>query len=856
MLAATLSTHAYDARFYAVEMSVRAQASPPALIFSWPQAEYARQYSVRRKAPADGSWGNATTLPGTATGFSDASITAGVAYEYEVQLESTEPAPEGGSIKAYGYALAGLNVLEKERRGRVLLLVDSTVVSAITQELAEYRSDLTGAGWDVAQREVSRSASVVEVKNVIRSEHNSGGGLRSVVLIGHVPVPYSGNIAPDMHSGHRGAWPADSYYADLDGIWTDQSVSVMSVDNAENDNLPGDGKFDQSALPSPTELEIGRIDFWALPAFQNRTEDDLLRQYFRKNHQFRHRQFTAPRQGLIRDNFSDLDGDAPAVDAWRHYGTFFGPNTTREVGLGGFFPTLANEGFLWAYGCGGGANDKADGVGSTADFAASDPRAVFLMLHGSYFGDWNYPDNFLRAALASPSFTLASIWSGLPHWFLHHMALGETIGFSARLSQNNRGFYKSHRNFSAGEVHVSLIGDPTLEMFPVAPPANLNAIAAADVQLRWEASSDQNILGYHIYHSLMQNGPFTRVTPEPIAATAFAHSVAPGLHYYMVRAIKLEKTGSGTFRNLSQGIFKSVSKSTGGISTPPAVSVAVLDSEASEFRANAGSFRFTRDVVDGNALTVQFSLSGTAQNGIDYLAVEGTAIIPAWTANVTVLVYPRSDDAIEGDESVTIQLSESASYQPSPQNTASFLIRDHVANQRPAISSMADLSVAPGTAFVEAPFTISDSELPASQLSVRGVSADQTIIPDANIQFGGSDGNRTVKIIPVSGITGTARITVVVSDGALEGMQSFNVNVEAALAIDHPILRSVSYDAGECTLRFTGTPGSQCRVDASSDAATWSTLGQVTVNATGDGQFIDTRTTTSTSKIYRLVALP
>ena len=77
------------------------------------------------------------------------------------------------------------------------------------------------------------------------------------------------------------------------------------------------------------------------------------------------------------------------------------------------------------------------GVGSTSDFAANDPQVVFTMLFGSYFGDWDSQDNFLRAALATPTYTLACVWAGRPYWYFHHMGLGETIGFSARVSQNN-----------------------------------------------------------------------------------------------------------------------------------------------------------------------------------------------------------------------------------------------------------------------------------------------------------------------------------------------------------------------------------------------------------------------------------
>ena len=72
------------------------------------------------------------------------------------------------------------------------------------------------------------------------------------------------------------------------------------------------------------------------------------------------------------------------------------------------------------------------------NFAASDPQVVFTMFFGSYFGDWDSQNNFLRAALATTNYTLTSAWVGRPYWHFHHMALGETIGFSTRVTQNNQ----------------------------------------------------------------------------------------------------------------------------------------------------------------------------------------------------------------------------------------------------------------------------------------------------------------------------------------------------------------------------------------------------------------------------------
>ncbi|HEX7863039.1 MAG TPA: fibronectin type III domain-containing protein, partial [Verrucomicrobiae bacterium] len=654
------TSFALDAREYAVEISVEVLSSPFALRLNWQPSSIARTYTIRRRPFGTTDWGGAiATLPGTATQYTDTAVSSGNAYEYEVQLETT--VRNSGWVYAYGYVLAGGNVAWPDLKGKVILIVDDVAAGSLGNEIAAFQRELLAAGWFPIRRDLSRTTSVPEVKNIIRAEYNADpGNVRSVILFGNVPVPYSGNIAPDLHESHRGAWPADAYYAEMNGNWTDNSVNVISGDYAANNNTPGDGKFDQSQIPTSVELEIGRIDFADMPAFSGRSEVDLLRNYLKKNSDYRRRVFTATPRMLVRDNFGDLSGDAPAVDAWRHYRQMFGPGAVREVGPNGFFSTLQNESFLWAYGGGGGGLTKADTIGTTWDFAAQNPRAVFLILHGSYFGDWNTRDNFLRAAIGSQSYTLASIWSGLPHWFMHPMGLGRSIGHSTRISQNNINEYRNYQNFAAQQVHIALIGDPTLENYPVIPPSNLSGTAGgANVNLNWSASSDQNVVGYFVYHSANANGPFQRITGSPVA-TSYAHAIGIGTHHYMVRAVKLERTGSGMFYNYSQGIFTSVTKSSGG--ALPVVTISADDANAAEPGTDPGTFKLVRNVADASPLTVDLLIGGTAQNGTDYRSLSGSAQIPAGSTTETISIVPLTDNLIEGEETVTIEIKLGSAY--------------------------------------------------------------------------------------------------------------------------------------------------------------------------------------------------
>jgi len=57
------------------------------------------------------------------------------------------------------------------------------------------------------------------------------------------------------------------------------------------------------------------------------------------------------------------------------------------------------------------------------------------MLFGSYNGDWDNTNNILRTALAAATHPLAVMWAGRPFWQVHHMALGEDMGYATLLSQ-------------------------------------------------------------------------------------------------------------------------------------------------------------------------------------------------------------------------------------------------------------------------------------------------------------------------------------------------------------------------------------------------------------------------------------
>jgi hypothetical protein len=577
-----------------VELIAAVQASPPQITLYWVGNAGATEYTLYRKLKTGTAWGSPiATLPGTATEYVDDSVETGVSYEYKVVRTAT-------NYTGYGYINAGIEIPVIEQRGILILVVDDTFSEPLSDEIKRLINDFEGDGWQVIQYNVSRTAAVTEVKGLILSAYNADPeNTKAVFLFGHVPVPYSGNINPDGHPDHKGAWPADVYYAEMNGTWTDATVNTTNATDPRNHNTPGDGKFDQSILPSDVELQIGRVDFANMPAFSS-PEEELLKNYLDKDHAYRQKEFTAIHRGVIDDNFGYFSGEAFAASGWKNMGPLVGPG---NVIAADYFTTMTGNSYLWSYGCGGGWYQGASGVGSTADFANSDLQGVFTLLFGSYFGDWDTPDNFLRAALAQGKM-LTNAWSGRPHWQFHHMALGENIGYDVRVSQNNSNLY--YANYGSRFIHIALMGDPTLRNDVVAPVSNVIA-TTTDIycNITWSASPE-SVLGYNIYMKNDTMTDYIRLNQNPVTGTSYTDTclLYPGVYTYLVRALMLQSSPGGTYYNLSQGI-SDTAWNDNDLKLHAAATYSITEDVVSFTNASVNATGYFWDFGDGDTSTLE-----------------------------------------------------------------------------------------------------------------------------------------------------------------------------------------------------------------------------------------------------------
>ncbi len=541
-----------SARDQVVPLAAAVQLDPARVTLSWSNPASAPDIQLFRREKGATTWYILLSEPAsTQLSFIDSLVEPGQIYEYGIQQHLN-------SAYSYGYLSVAIAAPAVDFRGTLLVFVEEALQMPLAVELDRMNQDLVGDGWKTVWHAVAPGDSVSSIKAQILADYNADPQqVKSVLLLGDIPVPYSGDANWDGHADHAGAWPADTYYGDLDFEWLDEFVNNVTPSRPQNDNVPGDGKFDHSITPTTIELAVGRVDFSNLSEETfGTTRLELYRRYLNKNHRWRTGQYQVENRALVDDNFGYFAGEAFAANGYRNGNALVGEANVVD---GDFInDTDGSQSFLLGYGCGPGTYTQAGGVATSSQFATDTVNVVFAMIFGSYHGDWDYsPNPLLPSALASNGGILSASWAGRPHWFYHHLTAGETLGYCTLETQNacdNAGYFNSIGNCGA---HVTLLGDPTLRAQVVMPPSNpLVYQACNSLEVVWTSSPQADVLGYLVYRSVGADGDYIRLTNEPVTNISFTDSMPPeGLLSYQVRAVALEQTPGGSFYNTSTGAF-------------------------------------------------------------------------------------------------------------------------------------------------------------------------------------------------------------------------------------------------------------------------------------------------------------
>lgn len=514
------------------------------------------------------------------------------------------------------------------------------------------------------------------IRSAVQAIYSSHPGeVKSVAMIGKVPVCRSGindGAGSDGH-GNEASYGADAFYADMDGIvgtdWTDTQDNISTASSINGDiNLPGDKQFDQQTIfqvgNGAAELGFGRIDL----SLGIQTETEAMRSYFNKLHRYKiaSADFQPGRRVCDRLSYpNEREAELQSMPGVVGMSNVeFTTTTTLPTVKSGqdadqLYSTQHGPYLFYFKGSGG----PVGGVGG---------RAVFWTGMQSHWGYWYQSSlvssgaNYMQKRLAEDSFTLSFTWNiwGL-RYIYHRMGMGLDAADMMKQSINNQGagtgsysykFNNTSNGDYSGALYMNHMGDPALRLFMFEPPTALSIVkSGANPALTWIASPNASVTGYHVYRATNAGAPFTRITSAPVAGTSYTDtSVSSGSYLYMVRAVRLEMTGGGTFFNASlgttQGFNVDAAPSAVTITTPATLpNVNWKTSTSLTLAASGGLPQYAWSLASG-ALPAGMSLSGAgiisgvpANVGSSSFTVQATdQIAQSTTKTFTITVTSNS----------------------------------------------------------------------------------------------------------------------------------------------------------------------------------------------------------------------
>src|SRR6185436_16295991 len=98
-------------------------------------------------------------------------------------------------------------------------------------------------------------------------------------------------------------------------------------------------------------------------------------------------------------------------------------------------------------------------------------------------------------------------------------------------------------------------------------------------------------------------------------------------------------------------------------------------------------------------------------------------------------------------------------------------------NTPPTISDIINFTINEDASTGPIAFTIGDAETAADSLVLSKGSSNPTLVPVANMVFGGSGAFRSVTVTPAPNQSGSATLTVSVSDGIVTASDTFVLTV-------------------------------------------------------------------------------
>lgn len=285
--------------------------------------------------------------------------------------------------------------------------------------------------------------------------------------------------------------------------------------------------------------------------------------------------------------------------------------------------------------------------------------------------------------------------------------------------------------------------------FNSTPPDAPTGVAATDgtyidrVRVTW--AEVEGATGYDVWRATTDNSASTtKLTTTTVADSPFddLSAVAGTVYYYWVTASN--GAGMSAF-GISGNGFRG---------RPPTISA--ITARTINEDTNTGAVGFT--ISDPETTAGSLTLSGSSSNAT--LVPVTNIVFGGSGESRTITVTPAADQ--NGVCNITITVTDASGATA----TSAFTLTVTAVNDAPTMSTLAATTVLEDTATALIPFSVGDVETAASALTVSAASSNTTLVPVANITLGGTGANRTVSVMPAANRTGTATVTLTVTDAA------------------------------------------------------------------------------------------